>query len=167
MSTALGRAIGISWGRNASYGVRLVADVPGERFVAQPVAGARLNHPAWILSHLTLYAEVAVKLARGEAFEDPAEHRYGAKSVPLEDAGEYEPAAAQIERWTRVHEAGSHALERLTAELEARETPLARWRGVHPTIGDMLVTLMVKHEAGHLGQLSAWRRACGYPSVPM
>ena len=45
--------------------------------------------------------------------------------------------------------------------------PLERWRAVNPTVGDMIVTLMVKHESGHLGQLSAWRRAMGLASVPM
>lgn len=166
----LASAILISWRRNAGYGVRLIEDVPASRFTTQPARltpGIVLNHPAWVFSHLNLYAEVAVKLARGEAFEDPADHRFGQKSSPLADPGAYDPKDRLVEAWTRWHEMGSGALERSSVAFTSSPNPLERWRAMHPTVGDMLVTLMVKHESSHLGQLSAWRRACGLPRVAL
>lgn len=163
MTSPLAAAIRISWVRNASYALRLVQDVPAERFVE----GLPLNHPAWIFSHLNAYAQIAIALAQGCAFADPADHRYGAKSEPTPDLADYEPKAALAATWSRLHDEGVLALDRATDAALAAPTPLARWRSLHPTVGDMLVTLMVKHESGHLGQLSAWRRGLRLPRVPL
>jgi hypothetical protein len=161
----LADAIAITWKRNAEYGVRLVGDLKDEQFVAQPVAGRVMNHPAWVLNHLNLYAGIAVKLCRGEAFEDPADHPHGQKSEPL--ARLDEDPKVMVATWRTLHDEGTAALARATAALTGAPNPLARWRAMHPTVGDMLVTLMVKHESAHLGQLSAWRRAMGLPRVAM
>ncbi|MCE7973130.1 MAG: hypothetical protein DYG92_02220 [Leptolyngbya sp. PLA1] len=163
MASPLAAAIRISWLRNASYALRLVEDVPPERFVD----GLPLNHPAWIFSHLNTYAGIAIALAQGQAFADPADHRYGAKSEPSPNLADYEPRAALLASWSRLHDEGAQALDRATDAALAAPTPLARWRSLHPTVGDMLVTLMVKHESGHLGQLSAWRRSLRLPRVPL
>ncbi len=163
MPSPLAAAIRISWQRNAAYALRLVEDVPAERFVD----GLPLNHPAWVFSHLNAYAEIAAALAQGSAFADPADHRYGAKSEPSPNIADYEPKAALLATWSRLHDDGAQALEQATDAELAATTPLARWRAMHPTVGDMLVTLMVKHESGHLGQLSAWRRTLRLPRVPL
>lgn len=165
--TPLTSAILITWERNASYAQRLLADVSAEVFTAQPIPGRVLNHPAWIMSHLNLYAGIAVSLARGEAIEDPAEHRFGAKSEPLPDRRAYESPEQLLSRWQHLHTEGRGALRAADDRRTGSPTPIERWRALHPTVGDMLVTLMVKHEAGHLGQLSAWRRAMGLPRTTM
>ncbi len=170
MSNPLAAALQISWKRNGAYGVRLIEDLRPDQMVAQPPGlpkGISMNHPAWIMCHLNLYAEIAVNLALARAFEDPAEHRFGARSVPVPDVGAYDRKDRMAARWREWHEAGESALAAASVELTSRPNPLERWRTLHPTIGDMLMTLMVKHESGHLGQLSAWRRACALPSVPM
>ncbi|MFZ2875641.1 MAG: DinB family protein [Phycisphaerales bacterium] len=163
MISPVAAAIRISWVRNASYALRLVEDVPAERFVN----GLPLNHPAWIFSHLNAYAQIAIALARGQAFADPADHRYGAKSEPTPDPADYEPKSALLTAWSRLHDDGAQALDLASDAALAAPTPLGRWRTLHPTVGDMLVTLMVKHESGHLGQLSAWRRSLRLPRVPL
>ncbi len=169
----LAAAILITWKRNAAYGLRLVEDLAPTQLVAQPIpalpgrAPNVLNHPAWILSHLNLYAGIAVDMALGTAFEDPAEHRHGQKSEPLADSNVYESKDVLLTAWTRLHTDGEFALTAATPEYTSRPNRLERWRTLHPTVGDMLVTLMVKHESGHLGQLSAWRRAMGMPRVAM
>jgi hypothetical protein len=159
----LARAVLITWRRNAEYGVRLVADVAPEMFTAQPVPGRMMNHPAWVFNHLNLYAGIAVKMCRGEGFEDPAEHPHGQKSEPLARL-DGDPKV-MVATWRTLHEEGARALEAAGVERTGAENPLARWRTLHPTVGDMLVTLMVKHESAHLGQLSAWRRAMGMSRV--
>ncbi len=170
MNNPLASAVAITWKRNAAYGLRLVEELRPEQLVAQPPGlpkGIVMNHPAWILCHLNLYADIAVSLALARPFEDPAEHRYGARSVPVPDAGAYDRKDRMVAKWKESHEAGEAALAAATAELTSLPNPLERWRALHPTVGDMLMTLMVKHESGHLGQLSAWRRACALPGVPM
>ncbi len=164
---ALAQAVLISWKRNGAYGVRLVEDVAPAAWVAQPMPTATMNHPAWIFSHLNLYADIAVRMARGERFDDPAEHRYGQKSQPQRSVAAYEGKDALLAAWKRHHDDGEAVLATMGGELMASPNPLERWRVLHPTVGDMLVTLMVKHESAHLGQMSAWRRAMNMVPVAM
>ncbi len=158
-------AVLITWKRNGAYARRLVGDLAPGRWLAQPVDGVVMNHPAWIVSHLNVYAPIAAAMPRREAFEDPMEHRYGQKSKVLLDAAEYRPGAELLAEYSRLHDDALAALEYADDSVFGEVNPLERWRAVHPTVGDMLVTLMVKHESGHLGQLSAWRRAMGLPPV--
>lgn len=171
-------AILISFRRNAAYGVRLIDDVAPTNMIAQPPlqpvtepgGSSRtitLNHPAWIFAHLNIYSEIAAKMMRGETFPDPADHPYGSKSEPINRLDAYPPKAELLAAWRRLHEDGEAALQQASVERTSSPTPLERWRTMHPTIGDMLVMLLVKHESAHLGQLSAWRRACGYGRVAM
>ena len=50
----LANAILISWRRNGAYALRLVEGLTPEQFVAQPIPGRVMNHPAWVLSHQNL-----------------------------------------------------------------------------------------------------------------
>jgi hypothetical protein len=52
----------------------------------------------------------------------------------------------------------------LPPEALARPAP-ERMRSRFPTVANVLLGLMTSHFASHLGQLSAWRRAVGLPSV--
>jgi len=163
----LARAILITWRRNGAYALRLVGDLTEAQFIAQPVPGRTLNHPAWVLSHLTLYTTIAAAMLREQPFEDPADHRFGARSEPLAEVAAYPPSDVLIQQYRAAHEAAEAALVGAREGVLDAPTPLERWRPLHPTTGDMLVTLMVKHESSHLGQLSAWRRAMGLPRVAM
>jgi hypothetical protein len=167
MTTALSSAIAITWSRNGAYARRLVGDLSDAHMTAQPVSGRTLNHPAWILSHLTLYTTIAAAMLRQRPFPDPADHIYGAKSEPLPDASAYLVRVKLIEQYVSAHEDAATALLAAGDDVFASPTALERWRPLHPTTGDMLVTLMVKHESAHLGQLSAWRRALGLSRVAM
>lgn len=169
----LASTILITWRRNAAYGLRLVEGLASEQFVAQPMGWARekgdasrgMNHPAWILGHLNLYCGVADAMARGVVVIDPAEDRFGPKSRPLADISAYPSPALLVQEFREGHDAAAKSLEAATREVLEAPPAFERWRVMHPTVGDMLVTLMVKHESGHLGQLSAWRRAMGLAPV--
>lgn len=160
-------AILITWRRNGGYARRLVADLAPAQWLAQPVPGRVLNHPAWIFAHLNVYAPIAADMLRGRAFDDPIDHPFGQKSEVSPDPGVYGPPEHLLADYTRLHDDAQAALESADDRIFAQPNPLPRWREVHPTTGDMLVTLMVKHESHHLGQLSAWRRAMGLPRVAM
>jgi uncharacterized damage-inducible protein DinB len=43
--------------------------------------------------------------------------------------------------------------------------PPERFRSRFPTAGHVALHMLTNHEAVHLGQLSAWRRALGLPPV--
>jgi uncharacterized damage-inducible protein DinB len=118
-----------------------------------------------VFAHLNLYGDIATRLARGETFDDPAEHRYGPKSEPRDSLDEYDAPDRMLASWKQIHTDGAAALTMATESITTAPNPLERWRTLHPTVGDMLITLMVKHESGHLGQLSAWRRVMGLARV--
>lgn len=163
----LAHAILITWRRNGAYAARLVESLTPDLWTTQPIAGRTLNHPAWIFSHLNVYTPICTAMLRGEPFADPLEHRYGQKSAVSHDPAEYHPGSQLLREYRDLHTAAEHALHDAPTAALAAANPLERWRTLHPTVGDMLVTLMVKHESGHLGQLSAWRRAMGFERVAM
>lgn len=160
-------AIAVTWRRSGAYAARLVSDLSPSQWVAQPVLNVAMNHPAWIFSHLNVYTGICTAMLRGVSFADPIDHGFGQRSEVSVRETDYLPGADLLAEYTRLHAEAEDALVGARAEVYSRTTPLGRWRAVHPTIGDMLVTLMVKHESGHLGQLSAWRRAMGMARVPM
>ncbi len=166
---ALANAILITWKRNREYALRLVADVGPDQMLDQPMGWSDparvMNHPAWILSHLRLYASVCESMLLELPFADPMGDRHGSRSVPVGDPGAYD--ADLVARFRDAHDAAQRALEAAPASVFAAPTPLERWKPAYPTIADIVLMLMVKHESGHLGQLSAWRRAKGLPPVAM
>lgn len=165
MAEALRSALLINWRRHSAYAMRLVGDLADEQMLGQPVPGRTLNHPAWVLTHLTLYAAVAGAMLRGEHVPDPIDHPFGMKSEPQADPAVYLPRVALIERYRVTHDGTEAALLAADPAIFSRPAPVERWRTINPTVGDMAATLLIKHEAGHLGQLSAWRRALGLPRV--
>ncbi len=163
----LASAILITWRRNGGYALRLVGDLSSQQWTAQPVPGQLLNHPAWVFSHLNIYTPICVALCRGVPFADPIDHQFGQKSEVSPDPSIYPPSTQLTATFQSLHAEAESALAQVSDDILARPNPLDRWRAVHPTVGDQLMTLMVKHEMGHLGQLSAWRRAFGMPRVAM
>lgn len=160
-------AIAVTWRRNGAYAARLVSDLSPSQWVAQPVLNVAMNHPAWIFSHLNLYTGLCTSMLGGVSFADPIDHPFGPRSEVSGRPSDYGTSEDILAKYTRLHAEAEDALLAADADVYSRITPLERWRAIHPTIGDMLVTLMVKHESGHLGQLSAWRRAMGMARVPM
>lgn len=164
----LASAILISWRRNGAYALRLAGDLTDAQFAAQPPGlPAIINHPAWVLAHLNVYAPICSAMLRRQAFTDPIDHPYGQKSEVSPRAADYPARTQLLADYQRTHDDAQRALESAVDRVLAEPNPLERWRTLHPTIGDMLMTLMVKHESHHLGQLSTWRRAMGLARVAM
>jgi DinB family protein len=158
-------AIARTWQRQRDYAQRLVADLSDADMVAQPIPGVALNHPAWTLSHLSPYAPVLAAILRRQAFEDPMSSPHGRGSRPLPDPAAYPPKADLLAEYLRGHDTLQAALEAATPADFGRPIPLARWAERFPLVGDAVVHLALHHEAAHLGQISAWRRAGGRPPV--
>jgi len=153
--------------KNLDYGKRLVADLTEKQMTLQPAPSgeAPSNHPAWVLSHLNVYMPLLSLVMDGKSFEDPKDHEFGMQSKPLADASVYVSKDQLIGDYVASHEKIISQLE--SADLSVLETPvqLPRWQTVMPTVGVCLPYLLCNHENMHLGQISAWRRIQGLPSV--
>ena len=151
------------WDKNEDYAQKLVADLSPEQMVLMPAEG--VNHPAWVLSHLCLYHPIIIKMCKGEKFDDPKDLPFGMMTKPIADASKYESKEALIERYVSGHQAVKATLNTLGDAVFETEQTLDRWKKPMPTAGLALGYLLQAHESTHLGQLSAWRRFQGLPSV--
>lgn len=146
------------------YARQLVTDVPDEEFAEQPAPG--LNHPAWTLGHLIVTADYTLQLlgARPTA-PDGWGTLFNPGTVPDPNRGAY-PSKGEL---MNAYEAGHGAVNAAAAAADpnqmARPNPSEGMRARFPTLGDFVGYLLTTHEAGHLGQLSAWRRMMGKKGV--
>lgn len=154
------------WNKNLEYGPALVADLSEEQMILQPVeSGKPANHTAWVFSHLNVYLPLIACLIQGETFEDPADHPFGKNSKPESDPNLYGPKAALVEAYIQGHQKVADLLKGADDSVLEQDVLLPRWKQVMPKVGIILPYLMLTHECTHLGQLSAWRRIQGMPSV--
>lgn len=155
------------WNKNTVYAPKLIADLSAEQMLLQPAPAemAPANHPAWIFSHLNIYLPVIECLIRGEPFEDPRDHAFGMLSSPESDPSVYASKEALLESFNAGHRSVVDLLSQQDDAVFQQAVQLPRWAAVMPTVGAALPYLMLNHENQHLGQLSAWRRIQGLPSV--
>ncbi len=161
------QSIVYAFGNGLSYALALLDDLTDEQMVFRP--GGNMNHPSWILGHISIYYPVVPALLRGEPFDDPADHPlFGFRGRgPLPDLDVYGSKASQIKRFTEGHEQVAAALLSATREQLYQRPSLPRWADAYPTVEFMLPDLLLHHESMHIGQLSMWRRAAGLPAVKM
>lgn len=154
-----------AWDNGLRYALALLEDVTDEQMVLRP--GGNMNHPAWILGHLSLYYPIVSPLLHGESFADPADDdQFGFRGCgPQSDWMIYGTKAAQLHRLEKGHEDVAEALLNATAEQLNRPPSLPRWSAMYPSVQFMLPDLLLLHENIHVGQISIWRRAAGLPSV--
>lgn len=147
------------------YGKLLTGDLVDEQMAHQPAPG--MNHPAWILGHLAVCTDYAARLLGERQLACPKEwHRLcGPGSILQADRTVYPGKAELLDALVRGHERVTEAARRATAELLEAPQPGPFLQRELPTIGDIVGHLMTTHPSMHLGQLSAWRRMLGLPSV--
>ncbi len=159
------QSIVYAWDNGLKYALALLSDLTEDQMVLRP--GGNMNHPAWILGHMSLYYPIVPALLRGEPFADPADDElFGFRGRgPLADREEYGSKESQLNRLTAGHEQVALALLAATLDELMRPPSLPRWAEMYPTVEFMLPDLLIHHESLHIGQLSIWRRAAGLPSV--
>ncbi len=153
-----------AWDNGLRYAEALLKDLTDDQMLRP---GGNMNHPAWILGHMSLYYPIVPALLRGESFPDPADDEwFGFRGRgPQDDMTLYGSKAAQVERMIDGHEQVAQALLG-AAEADFRRPPsLPRWSAMYPTVEFMLPDLLLMHENIHIGQLSLWRRAAGLAPV--
>jgi len=154
-----------SWSYQRDYAAKLVADLSDADMITQPIPGVVMNHPAWVYGHCGIYPPVLAAMLEGKSFEDPIKHKYGRDSRPTGNRADYPSKADIVGSFLAGHDHLAVVLGRVDPVVLARPIPLERWKQRFPTIADAIAHLMLEHEAGHLGQVSAWRRAGGRPPV--
>ncbi|MEZ6189896.1 MAG: DinB family protein [Phycisphaerales bacterium] len=162
MSTAIDGLL-FAWKKNLEYGQKLVADLSDEQMAKQPAPGT--NHPAWVLSHLNAYLPVIEYVIKGESFDDPKDHPFGMQSKPVADRSVYASKDELVAAFVTGHERVEKALREAGDAVWAKPVSLPRWQKPMPTAAIALPYLMLVHENTHFGQVSAWRRVQGLPSV--
>ncbi|MEM9940651.1 MAG: DinB family protein [Planctomycetota bacterium] len=167
MSSPIISGLLFSFAKNRDYGARLVHDLNESNMTAQPAADpdAPSNHPAWVLSHLNAYLPVIQAIIADAEFDDPKNHPFGMLSKPQTDPSIYASKDELLNEFLSRHDEIAGQLSSMSDDIFARPIRLPRWKDVMPTAGIALPYLMCNHENIHLGQVSAWRRIQGMPSV--
>ncbi len=137
-----------------------VADVAPPDMVAQP-NGIR-NHPAWVIGHLTHTCELLGGVVGVEAWlPEEWAGRYGTGSIPVADAGRYEPKDRALAMLGDAQSRMTRAVEQLDVAQLDRPFPDDAYLAVFPTIRHALTQVLVGHSAYHIGQVGTWRTAMG------
>jgi len=154
---------------NLLYAEAMAADLDAARATTPGGPGLE-NHPAWTLGHLVtganlLAQDLGLPDDLPDGWRDTFQRRGpGDPRLPTDDAGAYPPVADLLAELRRQHERVADAWRAVPAD---RWTQREDWAfgGDLPTFADSCLFMAVTHEALHLGQLAAWRRAHGLPSA--
>ena len=154
---------------NLRYAEALVADLEEKLMTSSPSMGLE-NHPAFTLGHLVSGSALMAEDLGGE-FEMPQgwpelflRKGPGDPRLPLPDRDAYPLKKELLTELDNQHEKVKVLL--LGKRSEDLEQKFGwRFGQYMPTMGDLVLFMCVNHEAMHLGQLAAWRRAMGLPSA--
>lgn len=154
---------------NLVYAKKLVADLSNVQMTVIPCAGLE-NHPAFTIGHLIsgsamIAEELGAEFKMPDGWADlflrngPGDPRH-----PDPDISKYPSKDLLIEELENQHNKVSGLLEVIDEKKLGEEI---KWRfGQYmPTLVDLITFMCINHEAMHLSQLSAWRRAMGLSSA--
>ncbi len=152
-----------------SYGELLLKGVQAGDFARKP-KGIDTNHPAFTYGHLALYPERLLDLiGRGDLAQPDQKFvdLFTAGAVCQDDpAGSIYPTMdAILARFRQRYEAVLPVLAEVNDDVFARPNPNERMKERFPTVGLACNFLVGSHLMMHFGQMSAWRRCMGLPSV--
>ena len=160
---------------NLKYAAALVHDLSPAHCTESCGRGLE-NHPAWTIGHLAsasdmLAEDLGLQRDLPEGWQGLFERRGpGDARRPEANPDAYPPMQmllSELERQhSRVEPAWREKLEAQGTDGSELDAPL-EWRfdSALPTLGDAVLFFAVSHEAMHLAQLAAWRRARGLPSA--
>jgi hypothetical protein len=142
------------------YCKTLVGDIPDEQMAEQPHAG--VNHPAWILGHLTWTADNLVGMLGGPKTL-PAEwvSLFARESKPSASRGAYPSKDELLQAMQERYKFLRQRVAAASPEQLAQPTTDPRMKDALPTWRELLTLVMIGHVGIHLGQLSTWRRLIG------
>jgi len=137
-----------------------VEDLSDEEMVEQPPGVP--NHGTWTLGHLIFSCQgMATELGVSPWLPGDWESVFGYGSTPRSEGGSY-PKKAELQTLL------ADAVTRLRDALRRVDASVLRSSlsaDDFPTMGHLLLQVVVAHTAYHAGQLAVWRRAMGKGSV--
>lgn len=153
-----------TWKLNLDYAHRLVADLPEDKMAFQPAP--KTNHAAWVIGHLASSCDFMGQMI-GLKLTQPAEWEqlFGWTSSPTNDPKKYPSKAVLLQALDEGHAQLALEVPKISLARWDEPFPMKEMQNFTPTLGDGLVFILAAHENIHLGQLSAWRRVQGLPSV--
>lgn len=171
MSRSLGNTIADSLQLSLSYADRLLQGIEASRFARFASPGGQAiesNHPAFVLSHLCIYApRIISQLGRDDLSVTVPERIQSsgskdAQCVDDPDGTIYAPMHEIVETFQRGYGNAMTTLRESSDETLQQPNPTeGRMSELFPTIGSMHTFYVGGHMMMHLGQLSAWRRMQG------
>lgn len=137
-----------------------VADLSEQQMVEQPTGVP--NHGTWTLGHVIYSCQgIAAELGAEQWLPDDWESTFGYGSKPSSDLSSYPKKSEMLmllaDAANRLRQALLDASEALLRQSLPDETL--------PTMGHLLLQVVVAHTAYHAGQLAVWRRAIGKESA--
>ncbi|MCP4440837.1 MAG: DinB family protein [Aureispira sp.] len=155
---------------NMAYVQELVKDVVPKEMTFCPAKGLE-NHPAFTLGHLVSGAALTVKYLGG-IFELPEgweslflRNGPGDPRFPEKDVTKYPSKKELLVELEQQHQKIKELLHNTDIERLEKEAKEWRFYKFMPNLLDCTVFMCINHEAMHLGQLAAWRRAMGKTSA--
>ena len=154
---------------NLAYARQLVSDLTESQMTTSPARGLE-NHPAFTLGHLVIASAMVCEDLGGdyqvpEAWSELFRRKGpGDPRLPNPDGTQYPSKANLLHALEQQHQQIKTLLANITEEKLSKPE---RWRfhNYLPTLLDATLFMCVNHEAMHLGQLAAWRRAMALPSA--
>jgi DinB superfamily len=152
------------------YIERSVADLSSAELVAQPPGVP--NHAMWTLGHVIRSCElVAGELGARPWLPDGWRETFGYGSRPSSDASRYPQKEKMIallsESKRRLRETLLEQDESVLQQPLAGHLKQSLSEKEFPTLGQVLLQVVVAHTGYHAGQLTVWRRAIGKEAVAM
>jgi hypothetical protein len=137
-----------------------VADLSDEEMVQQP-SGVP-NHGTWTLGHIIFSCQgMAIEIGAEPWLPDDWESVFGFGSTPGSEGQQY-PKKAELQMLL------ADATSRLCRTVRQVDESVLKRKlpdDDFPTMGHLLLQVIVAHTAYHAGQLSVWRRAIGKEPV--
>lgn len=154
---------------NLRFAKILVEDLSEEQMTLCPYPGLE-NHPAFTLGHL-ITGSALTNEDLGGKYEIPdgwselfLRRGPGDPRLPDLEKSIYPLKEELITELENQHERLKDKI-RLIDPFKLNEPISWRFSYYMPTLKDLLIFMCINHEAMHLGQLSAWRRAMKLPSA--
>jgi hypothetical protein len=170
MTTATTSPFALSIAENAeillSYAEALLKGVPASQAAVRP-AQSTVNHPVWILGHLSVYPDKGVlpMLGREDLVRpfDDYEAMFSAKGECQDDPEQtiYPPLEEVQERYFDRTRAALVALREASDETLAKPAAESPFGDSITHTGGLINFLLIAHTSMHYGQISAWRRLMG------
>ena len=154
---------------NLLYAKKLVEDVNDDLMTIMPSSGLE-NHPAWTIGHLVsgsalLAEDLGAKFEMPDNWADLFLRKGpGDPRKPDPDKSKYPSKELLLNELEQQHNKVKELLKNVD-EKQLNENIEWRFDNYMPTILDLISFMCINHEAMHLGQLAAWRRAMNLSSA--